>query len=83
MIHHFRILPTDPRFKELTENQKALLFHGWLHNANSDDLYRYQRERDHEPGVTTDDEKTFQNAGYSTEQINHIKAELRKAGYDA
>lgn len=83
MIHHFRVLPTDPRFKELTENQKVLLFHGWVHNANSDDLYRHQIRKDQEPGVTQEDEATFRSAGYSTEQINRIKSELRKAGYDA
>ena len=82
-MHHFQVLPTDERYKNLTERQKALLFHGWLHNARSDDLYRYQREKDTEPGITGDDEQDFRKAGYSTEQVNRIKAELRKAGYDA
>ena len=81
VCHHFRVLPTEERFKKLTERQKALLFQSWLELPTSGALKKWYAKRDSEPVVTDEDAKNFKNLGYTPEQIRRIREQLENAGY--
>ncbi len=72
IINHFKVLPTEARFKELTELQKNLIFVGYLEHPTSEQIHKacYGAEA---TKVTRVDEKSFEKLGYSQEQIAHIK----------
>jgi len=72
IINHFKVLPTEDRFKELTELQKNLIFVGYLEHPTSEQLHsaHYGAET---TKVTKADEKSFGELGYSQEQINRIR----------
>jgi len=78
VIHHFRVLPTDHRFKSLTVNQKRLLLESWMNLPTSDQLKEYQYRTTEDPEITTKDEELFALAGYSPEQIARMKDQLEK-----
>lgn len=81
MIHHFRILPTDERYKQLTENQKYLLYFGWLELPTSDQIKEYHTKKAGDPLITDTDAKDFKKLGYSAKQIKRMKEQLENAGY--
>jgi len=81
VINHFRVLPTDDRFKRLTENQKNLLFIGWLENPSSEQLKEWYDRKEDTPVITDEDAKNFEELGYRKEQIARMRDQLEKAGY--
>jgi len=71
------VLPTDDRFKELSETQKNLLFVGYLEHPLSEDMHRgYQKQDD---AITEETETDFAKLGYLPEQIAHIKEQVEAA----
>ena len=81
ICHHFRVLPTDKRFKRLTENQKTLLFHGWTELPSSEQIKRFYDKKSGDPVIDDTAEKNFKKLGYSSKQIQKMKGELEKAGF--
>lgn len=81
MCHHFRVLPTDERYKRLTDNQKNLLFFSWIELPSSDQIKAWHDKKAGDPVVSAEDEENFKNLGYSKEQIRRIKEQLENAGY--
>lgn len=81
VCHHFRVLPTEDRFKRLTQRQKDLLYLGWLELPTSDQIKSWYTQKQGEPVVTDSDAKNFKKLGYTGEQIKRIKEQLSKAGF--
>jgi len=81
VCHHFRVLPTEERYKRLTENQKYLLYIGWLELPTSDQIKQWYVKKAGEPVVTEEDAKNFEKIGYSKAQIKRIREQLENAGY--
>lgn len=81
VCHHFRILPTDKRYKRLTENQKYLLYIGWLELPTSDQIKLWYTKKSGEPVISEEDETNFKKIGYTSAQIKRMKKQLENAGY--
>lgn len=81
VCHHFRVLPTEERYKRLTENQKYLLYIGWLELPTSDQVKLWYTKKTGEPIVTDEDAKDFEKLGYSKAQVKRIREQLENAGY--
>jgi hypothetical protein len=81
VCHHFRVLPTEERYKRLTDNQKNLLFLGWLELPTSEQIKEWYTKKIGEPVVTEQDAKDFVKLGYSKSQIKRIREQLENAGY--
>lgn len=81
VCHHFKVLPTDDRFKRLTPRQKDFLYLGWLELPTSDQIKEWYTAKKGDPVVSTEDSKNFQKLGYTSEQIKHMKDQLKKAGF--
>jgi hypothetical protein len=81
VCHHFRVLPTEDRFKRLTEDQKVLLFFGWLENPSSDQLKRHHDRRATDPVIDDVAAENFKKRGYTSDQIKRMREQLENAGY--
>lgn len=81
ILHHFRVLPTDDRFKRLTENQKVLLFFGWKELPTSDQIKQFFDRKQGDPVIDEGAEKSFRRIGYTPAQIRRMKEQLANAGY--
>jgi len=74
-------LPTEQRFKKLSDLQKLFLFQSWLDQPTSEEVrYSYLSEMFSKALVTKEDEKNFAKLGYTSDQLSKIKDELAKAG---
>lgn len=71
ICHHFRVLPTEGRFKRLTENQKRLLFYSFQEMPTDDELIMDVRIREdaERQALPPDD---LIKLGYTQEQIDRI-----------
>ena len=77
IIEHFRVLPTDERFLRLTDEQIAVIINAWLAAPGDDELKRvYWTERDKKTKPMPDD-SDLSGIGWSPEEIEAIKAELK------
>ena len=81
VCHHFRVLPTEERYKRLTDNQKNLLFLSWLELPTSEQIKLWYTKKIGEPVITEKDTKDFMKLGYSKAQIKRMKEQLENAGY--
>ncbi len=81
ICNHFKVLPTEHRFKELSEIQKHLLLVGYLESPTSEEMHAaYQQQDAAGATITEEDEKDFKNIGYTEEQIERMKQQLEAAG---
>ena len=72
------MLPTEDRFKNLSEETKYLLYVGFLETALPEEIhesYRISREYHLDPAV----ERGLRKAGYTDAQIAQYKEDLQKA----
>ena len=76
------MLPTEERYKRLTENQKYLLYVGWLELPSSEQMKLWHDKKAGDPIITDEDAKNFKNLGYTKDQIKHMKEQLQNAGYN-
>lgn len=73
MIRHFRILPTDPRYKELTEEQCELLFLDFLNSPTDEECLQFYREKEESKAVVEElPIEDLEEMGYSDEEIKNI-----------
>lgn len=77
IIEHFRILPTDERFKKLKEDQMELLFCYFVSSPN-DEQYRkaHYSNLSKEEIMETLPEDKIKEMGYSEEELKDIKEAL-------
>ena len=77
-MEHFRILPTDPRYKTLAEDQIEVLFINFLFSL-SEDEYRtlYRKKLEKEDQVESLPEEVMKKMGYTKEEIENTKGALR------
>ena len=81
VINYFRVLPTDSRFKELSEIQKYLLFEGFMENPTPEQMHQaYWKSKTNETKVSNEDISNFKNLGYDMDQIKKIQEQLKIAG---
>jgi len=79
-MHRFQVLPTDERYTKLTDRQKQLLLASFLEQPTEAELRQYYREEKHRETETTlspEEEEQMRKNGYSQEQIERIKENLR------
>jgi hypothetical protein len=72
---HYKVLPTDDRFRALTDLQVSALFSGWLYSLPEAELWKaYWSEKSKEkPKVNA---KELLDIGYSESEIRAILKEL-------
>ncbi len=78
----FKCLPTEDRFKEMTEHMKVLLFYGYLVSPDDEVIRQnYLSENEESLILTESDKDDFKKVlGYSEESIENIEKNLRAAG---
>ena len=81
VCHHFRVLPTDDRYKRLTNNQKVLLFFGWKTLPSSEQIKRFFDRKEGDPTIDKGTAANFKKLGYTATQIRRMKEQLANAGY--
>jgi len=79
---HYRVLPTDERFLNLSDEQKNLLFVGYLERATDEAIYQSYHSKP-EMAVTDEDADVLTKAGYSPAQIRRIRYNLEVAKKEA
>lgn len=81
ICNHFQVLPTDERFKTLTDRQKILLFQGYLETPTSGQIHEsHMMQLKQEEIWNEQREMELKRMGYTLEQIERIKDNYRKAG---
>lgn len=81
ICNHFQVLPTDERFKTLTDRQKILLFQGYLETPTSEQIHEsHVMQMKQEEIWNEQREMELKRLGYKPEQIERIKDNYRKAG---
>ena len=72
-MRHFRVLPTDQRYKELTNKQAELLFLNFLDSPTDDEYLRFYREREENESIMEElPEDILKEMEYSEEEIRSI-----------
>jgi len=79
VCRQFGCLPTEERFYRLTAHQKLILFYGYLESPTDEQLHMYHNQ-EQVTAITEDTEKDFKGLGYSAEQIERIKENIKAAG---
>jgi hypothetical protein len=78
-MDHFRVLPTDQRYLDLTETQIQALFFNHLQTPDSLSVkraYRKQREKDRKAQEIPEDALKAQ--GWSDEEIEDLRETIRQ-----
>jgi len=77
IIEHFRVLPTDERFKQLTEDQMELLFCYFLVSP-TDEQYKeaHKRNLSKDEVIETFPKEKLKEMGYTEEELENIKQGL-------
>jgi hypothetical protein len=81
VIDYFRVLPTDPRFKALREDQMELLFCHFL-SSPTDEQYRqsHRAKITKKEMIDTMPKGLMKKMGYSEEDMEEITQELIAGG---
>ncbi len=67
------MLPTDQRYKELTDKQAELLFLNFLDSPTDEEYLRFYRDREEKESVMEElPEGELEEMGYSEEEIRNI-----------
>lgn len=78
ICRHFKVLPTDARFKELTSIQKNLLFESFVHTPIDLEIYKMVNTVV-KTALDTETKKALERAGYTPEQLKKIQENLETA----
>ena len=75
-------MPTEDKFKSLTEHQKVLLFYGYLYSPTDDQIREhYLSESGPSTMISEADKKDFVDVlGYSEEAVDRMERNLKAAG---
>lgn len=78
IVEHFRILPTDKRFKQLSLDQMELLYYSFLNMPLDDALRKYYYDnKEKEDTIKSLPEEQLHRMGYSKDDIEKLKGELK------
>ena len=78
-MEHFRVLPTDPRLTDLTNDQLEVLFTFSLTSAGDEQMKtRYARLKEEEQVVEDLPREQLRKMGYGKEEIERISQDLRQ-----
>lgn len=81
-LEHFRILPTDNRYKELSLDQIELLFINFLRTPSEEDHKKiYADIQKKEDIVDSMPRDVLKEMNYTDEDINQIAEEVRKVAF--
>ena len=78
ICNHYKVLPTDDRFKRLGDEQKYMLFKAYLEQPLSDEIHKAYRQS--KPTLDTTTENNLKKLGYTPEQLRRLQHEIEKAG---
>jgi hypothetical protein len=76
VIEHFRVLPTDQRYKELTDDQIELLFHSYLLLPDDDSYKAMYQDHKHMRDSGLPEESDLKESGYSADEIRQMIKDL-------
>lgn len=74
-------MPTDDRFKQLTDRQKLLLFYGWVELPSSEQIKRHHDRKGEIPVIDDSTADDLKKLGYTPKQITKMREQLENAGY--
>lgn len=78
VCNYYRVLPTDERFKKLTEKQKGLLIKSFLEQPTDMELHMAYQERQKREREFSLDYDSLRKSGFSEEQIGRMRREMEK-----
>lgn len=83
LIEHFRILPTDERYKKLSEDQIEILFCNFL-SSPIDEEYKntYRQGMSKTDVIKSMPTELFKDMGYDENDIKQISQEIAVGGRD-
>lgn len=77
IIKYFRVLPTDPRFKQLTTNQKLWIFYSFQECLTLEDYQEHARRNPKIPSLTKEDllqaDMNEEDAEWYAKQISAVR----------
>lgn len=78
----FSCLPTEDRFKRMTDHQKVMMFYGYLVSPSDEEIRKnYLANTAITPILSEEDKADFKGVlGYSDEAIQRMEENLRAAG---
>ena len=81
VIEHFRVLPTDRRYKKLTEEQIEILFCSFV-SSPTDDEYKqaFRRGMSKKEVIDTMPKELMEEMGYTEEDVQQISLQLAASG---
>jgi len=77
---HFSVLPTDERYRQLSHEQKMLLFTAFLELPSDEQIKNSQANEARSPQIHEEEERNLKALGYSSEAVDRIREQLRLAG---
>lgn len=77
---HFKVLPTDEKFKSLRFETKMLLLTGFMELPTPEQMKMNKSELDSTPRITGDEERNLKKLGYTSEAISRMRQQLDAAG---
>jgi len=83
ICNHFKVLPTEDRFKNLTRRQKYMLLLGYIHNPTSEELRLGVLTREAEKAkssLSKEQEAALAESGFSQEQLDEMQQQLAVLG---
>jgi predicted nucleic acid-binding protein len=72
MMEHFRVLPTDPRVKDLSDNQISLLMQFWLDYDEESMRLSYRKRKADEQAKPKYKNEDLKEIGYTDEEIEEL-----------
>ncbi|MDR1904601.1 MAG: hypothetical protein LBQ88_20240 [Treponema sp.] len=70
-MEHFRVLPTDPKVRELTDNQISLLLQYWLDYDEDHFRRAYREKKAIEQSKPQFDRQALYDMGYTDAEIDN------------
>lgn len=75
---HYQVLPTEDRYKKLTEKQKYLLFLGFVDQPTDEQMHRSYRASK-TTYIGKEEKQNLSALGYLPEQLRYMQDQLEKA----
>jgi hypothetical protein len=80
VIRYFKVLPTDQRFKDLSEKQKLLLLVSFFESPLDEWAYlAHQKSKQVTTAMNDETVENLKNIGYTKEQIARMMNQLQAA----
>ena len=79
IIHHFKVLPTDKRYKTLTQNQKYLILMSYLYAPTSEEMRLSVLKAEYEAkqrSFTDEEKEALIREGFKVEDLEKITKDI-------